>query len=172
MDRETFDILARMTRSEETDHEQDEILYANFIELFIESMSDYMKVTAKKFEIPELHESKDFYVASQRIYGDVDIICSIVADSEAVLKFAEKFSEEEFAEVDDMVADSLMEFLNVVNGIFSIQVASRKLEAELAAPQWAKISELDSKSKTIYKVSSDALKDFYVVLSSVEIFEA
>ena len=164
-----MDILTRAIRKDEKNRAQDDVLYGNFMELFLESIEDYLKISAQLTEVESPEESNDlFFAASQRIYGDVDIVSCIFAEEPAFIRFASKFSDEEFDEVDDMVTDSVVEFLNVVNGIYSVQLASRKIETELAAPHWGRIESPSAEPRKVFKVSSEVIGDFYVALSPDE----
>lgn len=111
-------------------------LYITYMELFIDAMREILGLETI-IDVTQVidDEAEPFYGVSQNISGDVDITVGIIATEAVYLKLAACYSEEEFAEVDELAVDSLEELLNVINGLFCIELANDKIEAELGIPR-------------------------------------
>lgn len=70
--------------------------------------------------------------AKQDIIGEIALNTFIEADEDTFIKFASKYAEEELTVVDEMVRDSVGEFLNLQNGIFTVNISNMGIELELS----------------------------------------
>lgn len=111
-------------------------LYINYMEIFIDAMREILGLeTVIDVTQATDDEVKPFYGVSQNISGDINITVGVIATEAIYLKLAACYSDEEFAEVDELAVDSLEELLNVINGLFCIELANDKIEAELGIPR-------------------------------------
>ena len=111
-------------------------LYADYMEFFLESMHNFMHTKGVVSPVPvEEPLPGEGYASSQRIGGDVSLVGGVIATEPVYLELARRYSEENLTEIDEMAVDSMEEFLNVINGIFTIDLARRKVEAELELPR-------------------------------------
>jgi len=111
-------------------------LYADYMELFLDSMQNFMHTEGAVS--PALVKETlpgEGYASSQRIGGDVSLVGGIIATEAVYLELARRYSEEDLTGINELTVDSIEEFLNVINGIFTIDLAHRKLEAELGLPR-------------------------------------
>ncbi len=113
--------------------------YTDYMELFMDSMRDIMHTEAVVSKEPSQgEEDEPYYVVAQRISGDCSLVGGIVATEPVFIELAHRYSQEDFDAVDDMVVDSLEEFMNVLNGLYSVELANKKFETDLEMPRCAK----------------------------------
>lgn len=95
-----------------------------------------------------LRAEKNEYVpaevmACQPITGVVNLATAICADTDTFVKLASRYAKEEFDELDDYAEASVGEFLNLHNGLFTVNVSEQKnVELELQ-PQMVQKSGFD-----------------------------
>jgi len=71
-------------------------------------------------------------VAIQKICGEFSAITAIEANDVAYIKFASRFAKEKLNAVDDLAKASVSEFLNLHNGLFTVNMSNEKeIELEL-----------------------------------------
>ncbi|TYZ23861.1 hypothetical protein [Selenomonas ruminis] len=114
-------------------------IYTKYVELFIEKMQELthtFSVVSQDLVVTE--EPSPAYAVSIRVSGDIDFVGGVIASEPVFLEMARRYSGEEFDRVDDLAIDCCEEFLNVVQGLFSIEMAKRDLEGDLHPPRWKK----------------------------------
>ncbi|MBR6337861.1 MAG: chemotaxis protein CheX [Ruminococcus sp.] len=67
-----------------------------------------------------IHELEAPHIVKQAITGAYNSITCVAADTAEYMAFAERFAKEEFTEVDDFVDATVGEFMNVNNGLFTV----------------------------------------------------
>lgn len=113
--------------------------YSDYMELFMDSLRDLIGMEAVVSCEAELaREPEPAYAVSQNINGDFNLTIGIIASEPMYLEIARRYSGEELTTVDDMAVDSVEEFLNVINGLFCIEQANQKTDAELDIPHSGK----------------------------------
>lgn len=90
-------------------------------------------ITSKAIEtLPALPE--DCYL-SQNIVGGYSAYTAIFGEEEALRKFAEIYSKFEIDVFDDLAKEVIVDFLNLINGIFIVDLSSSSnLESTLEPP--------------------------------------
>lgn len=112
--------------------------YSDYVELFTDSLRDLMHTESVVSNAAvSTDEPLPSYAVSQHISGDFNLTIGLIASEKVYLELAERYSQEEMPQVNDLAIDSVEEFLNVVNGLFCIELANQKLEAELDIPHSA-----------------------------------
>lgn len=71
------------------------------------------------------------YVVHQIMEGEGGLAVGLAMDDAVLLALASQYSGETLTVVDELAVDSVMEFLNVVNGIFCVNASAQGLELEL-----------------------------------------
>jgi len=82
----------------------------------------------------EMQKTKDYrasYLITQVIEGRDRIMTGIAGDVTTLLQFAAQFADEDLEEMDDMMEDAVGEFLNLHNGIFTVNMSDQGREMEL-----------------------------------------
>ena len=112
--------------------------YSDYMELFTDSLRDLAHTEAVVGNAAVfVDEVTPSYAVSQHISGDFNLTIGLIASEQVYLKLAERYSQEEMPDMDELAIDSVEEFLNVVNGLFCIELANQKLEADLDTPHSA-----------------------------------
>ena len=94
----------------------------------------------------------------------------LIAIDDVFLELAKRYSQEELPEIDELAVDSVEEFLNVVNGLFTIHLAKEKLTAELGLPKSGENVQPTGRDQLRLKVIT-AFGSFEAVLSADEFIE-
>lgn len=148
--------------------------YSDFMEIFMDSLMDFLHAPAviSLEPVSEKLFSTDLatHAASQCMNGDVSIVAGILAENDKFLELASRYSEEDLTEIDEIAIDSIQEFLNVINGIYSIQLAERGIEVELEVPRWGKLVVPRGNQQLVMRVCTD-FGTIYAVLALDEFIE-
>ena len=144
--------------------------YSEYMELLMDSLMDFLEAPAviDTQMVPPDETSAVFYAVSQRMDGDMSIVSGIMAESREFAELATRYSEEQFdAPEDEYAMDSLEEFLNVVNGVFSVREAVKDEEIDLEVPRHGKLMNPMGNQQLVLRVYAD-FGMFYVVLATDE----
>lgn len=117
---------------------KEQLAYTRYVDLFVEKLQQLVhtgtkKILEERYDIPEPN-----YAVSLCMGGDIQFVSGFIAEEAVFLELAHRYSEMPLTEVDELAADSLMEFLNVVHGLFAITLADEEIDCELQLARWAK----------------------------------
>ena len=113
--------------------------YAEFTELFMRSLMHFMDTSAVINSCEPEHESMyASHTVSQRLTGMVSLVSGIYASDKVFADMAQRYSRERIDEADEMAEDSVAEFLNVVNGLFVVDLGKRDFDLDLEIPRIGK----------------------------------
>ncbi len=148
--------------------------YSSFMEIFMDSLMDFLHapavISVELVPEAEFADGLSIHAASQRMNGDMSIVTGILAENAKFLELACRYSEEALSEIDEMAIDSIQEFLNVINGIYSIQLAEQKVQVELEVPRWGTVVVPHGHRQLVMRVCTDFGR-IYVVLAADEFIE-
>ena len=146
-------------------------VYGSYVKLLMDQLVDFLHTPIVIDPQPFAQTAELFsslvYEVSQRITRDVNFVGGLVANEKDFVELAARYSQEEITEVDDLAIDSLEEFLNVINGLFCIQLAGRNQEAELGLPRWNKNIVPHGSSQLLLNIYAD-FGTFVAVLAADE----
>ena len=146
-------------------------LYSAYVRLMMDSLLDFLHTPVVIDPVPFTSEAELFrdlvYEVSQRITGDINFVGGLMAKEPCFVELAARYSKEDITEVDELAIDSLEEFLNVINGLFCIQLAGRNKEAELGLPRWNKNIVPHGSNQLLLNIYAD-FGNFIAVLSADE----
>ena len=110
--------------------------YGAFSELFVHSLKRFMDTTVVVNTSEPIQESAELsHIVSQRLIGGVSMVTGVYAKDEVFLEMARRYSHEDIHEVDALAVDCICEFLNVVNGLFAVDMARDDMEIDLDMPR-------------------------------------
>jgi len=110
--------------------------YGDFAEIFMRSFIRFMDTPAViDNREPILGDKDQSHIVSQRLIGDLSMTTGILSADDVFIEMARRYSHEDINEVDELAADSLTEFLNVVNGLFAVDMARQDRDVDLEAPK-------------------------------------
>ncbi|SHK52107.1 Chemotaxis protein CheX, a CheY~P-specific phosphatase [Selenomonas ruminantium] len=144
--------------------------YAAYVELFLNSLKKMLHTEAVVESVPcKEEEDVPSYATAQRISGDITIAAGIIASEPVYLKLAERYSEEELPEMDEMARDSMEEYINVLNGMFSVELGEQKIETDLELPRFGENVIVKGSDLLRLKVHS-SVGSFQVVMATEDFF--
>lgn len=146
-------------------------IYAEYMELLLDSLQSMAGTQGviSPVSVSEMAWEPN-HGASQALEGTRGFVAGIVATDDVFLELAKRYSQEELPEIDELAMDSVEEFLNVVNGLFTIQLAKEKITAELGLPASGENIQPDGKEQLRLRVIT-AFGSFEAVLSAEEFIE-
>jgi len=110
--------------------------YSSFAELFVHSFKRFMDTPVVVNSKEVLVEAASLsHMVSQKLVGGVTMVTGIQAENGVFLEMARRYSHEDIKEVDALAVDCLCEFLNVVNGLFAVDISSENVEVDLDMPR-------------------------------------
>lgn len=82
-----------------------------------------------------IHDLPSSCILSQKIIGDYNAFTGIMGDEDALCQFARKYSKFDLTSFDDITKEVLMDFLNLHNGLFTVNLSdSKEIECSLQPP--------------------------------------
>lgn len=109
----------------------------------------------------------EYNAVSQRVDGDQPFVVGIAAADEPFIGLASNYSDEVIPSLNDMAVDSVSELLNVVNGIYAVELARQHLEVDLEMPRSAQMPASPQPEKLILKVNTTC-GEVYLILAKEE----
>ncbi|BAL84132.1 hypothetical protein SELR_24240 [Selenomonas ruminantium subsp. lactilytica TAM6421] len=144
--------------------------YPAYVELFIQSLKNMLHTEAVVESVPcEEDEAIPCYGTSQCLSGDITMAAGLIASEPVYLKLAERYSEEELLEMDEMARDSIEEFINVLNGMFSVELGEKEIETDLELPRFGENIKPRGSNQLRLRVHS-SVGSFQVVMATDEFF--
>ncbi len=102
----------------------------------------------------------------QRLTGVLPLHSGIDMDKEAAIEFASRYAQMEFNEFDEYVQASLEDFLNLHNGLFSVNMSNTSSkEAELAPPEFTENRSIELSSNAFVVPVIYPFGTVYLILS-------
>ena len=145
-------------------------IYTKYVELFIEKMEELVHTLSVVSQEPVVtEEASPAYAVSIRVSGDIDFVGGVIAAEPVFLEMVRRYSGEEIDQVDELALDCCEEFLNVVLGLFSIEMARRDLDVDLYPPRW-KQDIVPQGSRQLRLRVYTAFGSFQIVLAVDEFF--
>lgn len=123
------------------------LLFQEYVELFLRNIIRFIDsdITINKPYCIENYEFKNF--ASQELIGENIIVTGISAKDDVFTKFASVYAEEEIEEIDEMAKDSVGEFMNCQNGLFTSNLYHKDINYSLNPQKFNSIGSLRSKNQ-------------------------
>ncbi|MBP3780686.1 MAG: chemotaxis protein CheX [Selenomonas sp.] len=150
------------------DFPREGVWYAKYVELFMNGLKEQLHTEAVVEDAPcTVQEERPNYAASQRLTGDISIVAGLIAPESVYLRLAERYSEEEFSEVDEMAVDCITELINVINGLLSVELGKEKIETDLELPRHGQNVVPQGSKQLCLRVHS-AVGSFQIVMAESE----
>lgn len=115
------------------DLEEECELYSEYIDAFLRATAQFMRTsTIINFSAEPFSGEKSVIVVSQRITGDISLNVGIMAEEDVFKRMAHRYSQEPDVEyTEELIIDSVAEFLNVTNGLYLINLSNRHYAVDL-----------------------------------------
>ena len=128
-----------------TDNEE---LYTEFVSLLFNNLIRFVGDDFTPLEpLSVIKATDDTYQTTQGITGPFEAETSIIADKDVMITFASRYADEELTAFDEYVSAAACDFINLHNGLFTVNVSnSKELELRLTPPMTEKgIADTDKK---------------------------
>lgn len=127
-------LIARFFTGQFTD---DPGCFSSYIMLFFNNI---VRFIGQDFAPSQVYVTNDLtgdYMATQNISGQYNMITGITMDEDTLISFASRYAGEEFEENDEITQAALEDFLNLHNGLFTVNASnSESIELTLSAPEY------------------------------------
>lgn len=162
--------VRRIIEEQHEDLTEEKEIYADFTELFMRSLMRFMDTPAiVNFCEPECEEVLfASHTVSQRLSGSVSFVSGVYASDKVFIEMAQRYSHELIDEADEMAEDSVSEFLNVVNGLFVVDLGKRDYDLDLDTPRVGKNTK-PMGSRQLQLCIDTGFGSFALVLASDEV---
>lgn len=108
-------------------------MYKKYISLFIRNLIRFVGEDFRPLESMDISSSLANVLVAQKIKGQLGFNTYLSATKEAFIEFASRFAQENYNSYDEYVKAAAGEFLNVVNGLFIVNVSNNEdIELELS----------------------------------------
>lgn len=105
--------------------------YKNYLSLLLRNIVRFIDHDFGPLDIVPIDRYNLQLGVSQKITGEANFTTYITADEETFIDFAGKFAKESYTTNDEYVQASVGEFLNLVNGIYLVNMSNDDIELEL-----------------------------------------
>lgn len=105
--------------------------YKNYISLFIRNIIRFIDADFRPLEITPINDYKLQWGVSQEIIGETKLNTYIAADEESFINFAGRYAKDNYSNNDEYVQAAVGEFLNLVNGLYLVNMSNNDVELEL-----------------------------------------
>lgn len=126
---ENIDELINTLYNFNNSHES--ITYKNYISLFIRNIIRFIDTDFKLMDISTIDKYNLQWGVSQKITGKVEFNTYIAADEMAFVDFGGKYAKEAYTINDEYAQAAVGEFLNLVNGVYLVNMSNSDIELEL-----------------------------------------
>jgi hypothetical protein len=106
-------------------------LYKNYLSLLVRNIIRFIDDDFRLLDISPITSYKYEWIASQEIKGEANLYTCIEAEEKAFISFASKYVKEDYTENDEYTKSAVGEFLNLVNGLFLVNMSNNNIELEL-----------------------------------------
>ena len=139
------ELISSLCDFSSTDNEE---LYTEFVSLLFNNLIRFVGDDFTPLEpLSVIKESDNTYQTTQGIEGSFSADTSIVADEDVMIAFASRYADEELTSFDEYVSAAACDFVNLHNGLFTVNVSnSNEIELRLTPPYTNKgVKQTDKK---------------------------
>lgn len=127
-------VAAVLARAEDPAEEPEYLSYGNYADMFIMSCQRFIDTEAIILPEVPVADAKGVLV-SQSLSGGVVLTAGVMARPDVFLELGCRYSNEELDDVDDLAIDCVAEFLNVLNGLYIVNLSQMDMDVDLEEPR-------------------------------------
>ena len=110
-------------------------MYSEYTEMFVGALQRFMNTDAVVLaEVDEL-DTEGTRLVSQSMGGQLSLAVALLAKDPVFLDMANRYSGESLTEIDELAEDSLAEFINVLNGLYIVNLSGQDFDMDLDMPR-------------------------------------
>lgn len=110
-------------------------IYGEYTEMFVGAMQRFMNTDAVVLTEATDLDFAGTRIVSQSMGGQLSLAVAVLAKNQMFLEMARRYSGEDLTELDELAEDSLAEFINVLNGLYIVNLSGRDLDMDLDMPR-------------------------------------
>lgn len=153
-ERENPVVTAVMRRADNNEDHPEFDVFAKYAEMFIMSVHRFVDTEAVILhEVPEV--PKEGWLVSQSLNGGVILTAGVKATEAEFLELGQRFSGEELTEIDELAVDCVAEFLNVLNGLYIVNLSQLDMDVDLGEPRSAENVLPEAKGLQAFTVATE-----------------
>ncbi len=97
-------------------------------------LKNFIRFIDRNIRFEPLQRAEDYtatYLVTQALEGSKRIVTGIGGTGEAFMQLASRFAQEPEEEIEDIMEDAVGEFLNLQNGLFTVNMSDKGVELEM-----------------------------------------
>lgn len=106
-------------------------IYSDYVALFLKNIIRFIDSNIRIDRVEKVDALTYDHLVRQSILGDPNLFTAIGANEKAFIALASKYAEEDFDAIDDYPIDAVGEFLNLHNGLFTVNMSNTGVELKL-----------------------------------------
>lgn len=110
-------------------------IYGEYTEMFVGALQRFMNTDAVVLTEATDLDFAGTRIVSQSMGGQLSLAIAVLAKNQMFLEMARRYSGEDLTELDELAEDSLAEFINVLNGLYIVNLSGRDLDMDLDMPR-------------------------------------
>ena len=110
-------------------------IYGEYTEMFVGALQRFMDTDAVVLTEATDLDFAGTRIVSQSMGGQLSVAVAVLAKNQMFLEMARRYSGEDLTELDELAEDSLAEFINVLNGLYIVNLSGRDLDMDLDMPR-------------------------------------
>ncbi len=110
-------------------------IYGEYTEMFVGALQRFMNTDAVVLTEATDLDFAGTRIVSQSMGGQLSVAVAVQAKNQMFLEMARRYSGEDLTELDELAEDSLAEFINVLNGLYIVNLSGRDLDMDLDMPR-------------------------------------
>lgn len=123
--------------------------FKSYISLFTRNIIRFIDEDIRIEKLKLNRKYVSHLIATQSISGEKNLLTYLDAKEDVFLKIASKYAGEEIKEVNQLAIESFGEFLNLNNGIFTVNMSNEGVELDIAPQEISEGKELTNLSEAI-----------------------
>lgn len=113
----------------------DKPLLLDYITLFAKNIIRFVDEQLHMETLPTTNVLSGDRIVYQKIHGDIELFTAIIAEETVFLDIASKYSQEALSSIDELAEASVSEFLNLHNGLVTVNLSNQGTELDMEPQQ-------------------------------------
>lgn len=129
-------------------------IYGKYAEMFILSTQRFINTEAVILPEEPVVEH-DGVLVSQGLSGGMELTAGVKAVPEVFLELGRRYSGEELDEIDELAIDCVAEFLNVLNGLYIVNLSQLDLDVDLEEPHSSENTVPEATKLVAFRIATE-----------------
>lgn len=141
--------------------------YKDYFSLFARNIIRFIDedIRIEGFDVKDKYSTN--YMMLQSINGEASLLTGMDAKEDSFLKFASKYAGEEISNIDELAIESFGEFLNLHNGIFTVNKSNEGTELELTPQRLLKFTDTPKLNQAVGATFFLPFGEIHLIISNL-----